>query len=59
MFLVTLILMSKHKTVHRIETSGKQVFSQTKTVDSRKAKICQNAFDEMQRLGIIRPSKSP
>ena len=50
---------AKHKTVHRIETSGKPVFSKPRQLTPEKLKIAKNAFDEMQRLGIIRPSKSP
>ena len=50
---------AKHKTVHRIETSGKPVFSKPRQLTPEKLKIAKNSFDEMQRLGIIRPSKSP
>ena len=49
----------KQKTVHRIETSRKQVFSKPRLLTPEELKIDKNAFDEMQRLGIIRPSKSP
>ena len=50
---------AKHKTVHRIETSGKPVFSKPTQLTPEKQKIAKNAFNEMQRLGIIRPSKVP
>ena len=49
----------KHKTVRRVETSGKQIFSKPRQLTPKKLKIAKNAFDEMQRLRIIRPSKSP
>ena len=50
---------AKHKTVHRIKTSGKQVSSQPKQLTPEKLKIAKIAFDAFQRFGIIRPSKSP
>ena len=50
---------AKHKTVHRIETSGNPVFSKPRQLTPEELKIAKNAFDGMQRLGKIRPSKSP
>ena len=50
---------ARHKTVHKIETSGKQVFSKPRQLTPEELKIAKTAFDEMQRPGIIRPSKSP
>ena len=50
---------AKHKTVYRFETSGKPLFSKPRQLTPEKLKIAKNAFDEMQRLSIIRPSKSP
>ena len=60
MFLVTLILVTKQNIRQsRIETSGKPVFSKPRQLTPEKLKIAKNALDEMQRLGTIRPSKSP
>ena len=50
---------AKHKTVHSSETSGKKNFSKPRQLTPEKLKIAKNAFDEIQRLGIIRPSKIP
>ena len=50
---------AKHKTVSRIEISGKPVFSKPRQLTQEKLKIANNAFDEMQRLGIKRSSKCP
>ena len=44
---------AKHKTVQRIETAGKPVFSKPRQLTPEKLKNAKNAFDEMQRLGII------
>ena len=50
---------AKHKTVSRIEIFGKPVFSKPRQLTPENLKIANNAFDEMQRLGIKRSSKSP
>ena len=49
---------AENKTVQKIETSGKPVFSKPRQLTPEKLKIAKNASDEMQRLCIIRPSKS-
>ena len=56
---VSFYVEAKQKTVHRIETSGKQDFAKSRQLTPAKLKTAKNAFDEMQRFGIIRPSKSP
>ena len=50
---------SRHKTVQKIEISGKQVFSKSRQLTPEELNVCKNAFDEMQRPGIIEPSKRP
>ena len=48
-----------HNTTHRIAVSSQPNFCTPRKLCPEKLSIAKSSFDEMQRLGIIRPSKSP
>ena len=50
---------AKHKTIHKIQTQGNMFSLNQDNWLQKSSKIAKNASDEMQRLGIIRPSWSP
>ena len=47
-----------HNTTHRIAVSSQPTFCTPRKLCPEKLTIAKSSFDEMQRLGIIRPSKS-
>ncbi|CAE1318276.1 unnamed protein product [Acanthosepion pharaonis] len=49
----------RHHAKHSIKTTGFPVYSQPRRLHPAKLKIARDEFDNMLRLGIIRPSKSP
>ena len=48
-----------HNTTHRIAVSTQPNFCTPRKLCPEKLSIAKSSFDEMQRLGFIRPSKSP
>ena len=48
-----------HNTTHRIAVSSQPNFCTPRKLCPEKLSIAKSSFDEMQRLGITRPSKSP
>ncbi|CAE1300649.1 unnamed protein product [Acanthosepion pharaonis] len=49
----------KHHAKHSIKTTGSPVHSQPRRLHPTKLKIARDEFDNMLKLGVIRPSKSP
>ncbi|KAG4081132.1 hypothetical protein HA402_011977 [Bradysia odoriphaga] len=49
----------KHNVKHRIITNCPPLFSKARRLNPEKTKIAKKEFDEMQSLGICRPSNSP
>ena len=49
----------KHATVHNIETKGNLPFCKPRRLDPIKFKIAKAEFDNLVKMGICRPSKSP
>ena len=50
---------NKHGVEHHIITAGHPVFAKSRRLDTEKLAIAKAEFAEMERLGIIRLSKSP
>ena len=48
-----------HSTTHRIAVTSQPNFCTPRKLCPEKLALAKSSFDEMQRLGIIRPSKSP
>ena len=48
-----------HNTTHRIAVSSQPNFCTSRKLCPERLSIAISSFNEMQRLGIIRPSKSP
>ncbi len=46
-------------TFHKIETSGPPVFSKPRPLDPKKLEVAKNEFENLMKLGIVRPSSSP
>lgn len=51
--------IKKHNVKHHIVTNCQPIFSKARRLNSQKMKIAKEEIDEMLRLGICRPSKSP
>ncbi|CAE1260593.1 unnamed protein product [Acanthosepion pharaonis] len=49
----------KHHATHSIKTTGPPVHSQPRRLHPSKLKIARDEFDNMLKLGVIRPSASP
>lgn len=48
-----------HSTVHYIPTKGPPLYNRPRRLAPDKLAIAKSAFDELLRLGIVRPSRSP
>ncbi|CAE1329432.1 unnamed protein product [Acanthosepion pharaonis] len=49
----------KHHATHSIKTTGPPVHSQPRRLHPSKLKIARDEYDNMLKLGVIRPSASP
>ena len=49
----------RHSVQHRIITKGRPVFARARRLDPERYAVARKEFDQLLRLGVVRPSNSP